>query len=430
MRIVGGRRVRQLISRLSFGGRKHRVLEDDGNSTTVLELDIETEWFNVTIDDPSPVEEVLNVAFSNETVNEEFVETLNEEGMNITEMVYEGFTVGEPPDAMSWGIDYDTVTTSFGDKTNDKEIQVQYNISVQEYEAVLYEVDCTTPVNSSVIGLSDSLELVTSSLGILSVDLDVNQARIKSNGNGVWSDDGREVPLTGNIQFCVRVDLIESESNLSVNFDETIFNITIDMTKGFEVIDIATDRDVATNRTEDADINVFVEAYQCDPDNLSPVSTTMRQGSILSVCIKTNSSNYYVGTITSFNMTQENSSPVVTEPIDDGTVNDLTSLDCSKAPGVCIIRTQMISSYFRTANPGDLNGIGTAVLGFGSPPSSRRLLQEQVDTTSSFGVQVPLESSIEVDVVVDESVESAAAVVADSSALLVVLALLSIFAML
>lgn len=80
------------------------------------------------------------------------------------------------------------------------------------------------------------------------------------------------------INFCVRFQLFmddfDDPNSVEVNFQETIVEVYIDLTDGFEIdsIDVAAkDRLI---RTEN--IQCEIEAYYCDPDSYEPIDITNR----------------------------------------------------------------------------------------------------------------------------------------------------------
>jgi len=255
---------------------------------------------------------------------------------------------------------------AFSDESSNQEIVMNYNTSARPIDVRLFTGDCVTPIsNGAITANSEVVPGNTSGYQDVQVKLDIDTAIIATSSSSIWSQSTDS--STGYIQFCVQMNVMYETTSL--NFHETKLALTIAMANSFEVTSLATDRDDAEINNLEAELDYFVEAYQCTPGG-DRLATTLSQGSILTVCIETNATDVRLGSILYLSLDQIGSDAVAT-PINNGVTDGLTSaLPC--VGNKCIVRTMMLSSFFGQGTTNPVTVSGTAVFAFGS--NSRHLL--------------------------------------------------------
>jgi len=370
-----------------------------GNTTITVDISGTASYYGASesIPDSSTIESDILAVFENATLVQEILQ--EELGQTVALTVD---TVSVVPDsynsAFDWNIEkYEGVDVAFNDDTATEEIIFKYKTSKKQYDITIFENDCETKADVSAItyAVDDTEEAGT--YKNLTIKVDIDQANI--TGSSYWNYTSTD-NSTGTIKFCLRLDLVldDGTTTESVHFYETVATIDIDMKAGFSVSDVGTNRDKATAKNETTKLNYTVSAYQCDPIDLdTKIDIALSQGSVLSLCIKTNSTaDVYVGTIYELNLTQTGTN-ANTQPIKDGAVNELTSLNCET--GTCLIKTQMLAQFFALESPNlVVSADGIAVLAFGT--SGRRLGNVRLletgddDESTDFNLQVALQPSV------------------------------------
>ena len=72
----------------------------------------------------------------------------------------------------------------------------------------------------------------------------------------------------------------------SINFYETIVDVTIDLTSNFTLNAVNVVRTSATDAQQDVDIDYPVTAYFCDNTNTAIADPTLAQGDAMRFCVK------------------------------------------------------------------------------------------------------------------------------------------------
>jgi len=203
----------------------------------------------------------------------------------------------------------------------------------------------------------------------------------------------------GYLPFCVKTALYEAE--YMVNFDEVVFNLTIDLTAGIGNFKLSVDleRKEADEHTDTLDYSSYVYAYLCTDDrkeitNPPPFS----QGSVMSICVTSTDTSYVlIDEIQSLTVKQDeaqfdaitNGKPTVTSLVaSDGK-------DCIL--DVCNAKVMLLAKFFEVDAPNDIAIIGSVKMRFPSSPT-RRFLKASLGSGSvpdvnegSFGINVKLE---------------------------------------
>lgn len=195
----------------------------------------------------------------------------------------------------------------------------------------------------------------------------------------IWDEDGRK---SAQVEFCMRFSLYTSgDTQMEVNFLETIVGFTADLTAGF-FIDLAVQ---PKERLIETAIQTYeVDAYKCD-DNNAPLSAialagAMNQGEIIRVCVTPNQEaqdqGIYLKALESFTYYRDYGGMIglVTQAaIEDSqeASNFLTVLSCTAGSIVCNFETVLFADMY--LSPGVVYGTGTALLQIGPDPGRRRV---------------------------------------------------------
>lgn len=233
----------------------------------------------------------------------------------------------------------------------------------------LYRDDCVTPADTS-------LAFVDATEGNeLSVDVNIGQDTITDSVHYTPTDD---LGTSAAISFCVRVDYNyrDTDGNTeSINFHETIVDISVDLTANFKLASIATDRTTAAS----AELDYPVTAYFCGDDNVANDPDPLAPGSALQVCIKMDDSvtteDVYVADILTLVVSQPRGPASSSTPIAETITDPLTAKDCTSSHGdggICIVKTQLPSKFFAQPSPADLQVNGVAILAFGGSGRNRQ----------------------------------------------------------
>lgn len=234
--------------------------------------------------------------------------------------------------------------------------------------------------------------------GLVDVTMTLNTNSL--NANSVVA----EYDVTSNelqIYFCLRADLLYSgDTAVSVNFHETMFNITVDMTSGFEVTAM-TARDAALSETKEASLNYNITAHQMNPTtDLSNSSTweigtnTLNNGDALYVLVVANNApdGVEMKEVLNFNFTAGTVSNNLKEYVGGALFQEQCGTTTDDKPA-CAFKALLASEYFDSlvagvSEPGA--GVGNVLLGFsGARRLGARALQADSDITQ-FGLEVDL----------------------------------------
>uniref|UniRef100_A0A7S0KZ56 DUF1501 domain-containing protein n=1 Tax=Asterionellopsis glacialis TaxID=33640 RepID=A0A7S0KZ56_9STRA len=281
--------------------------------------------------------------------------------------------------SLSFDITESGIDVKFDETRANEEIILNYNISNKPYAATLYGYDCQAKVEVGVDVLSYSFNLAegspSPSYNNLTVNVNVHEENIQNVSNGIWVNGE---PGFGKIRFCVRLDLLASaQYPESVNFHEQAIEITVNMNRGFEVIDITTDRDESTLETKNETVDLSINAYRCDEGDEPVSNLPLSQGSALRVCVVTNNTEYTLTEVLDFALSQGGDYGGSATPVASGKPNSWTESSCSD--NKCVIKTMMVSSFFDIRNTLNTNVEGSGKVVFGFASGSRRKLASDAD---------------------------------------------------
>jgi hypothetical protein len=200
--------------------------------------------------------------------------------------------------------------------------------------------------------------------------LDIDQSVISTTEYFELAADG----LNATIEFCVKGEYIfGSASPESINFHETIVTITVNLTAGFKLEDIVTDRTAATKSNKEAELGCDVTPFYCDETTFVevPPPAAYVQGDALIFCVEVAAADQercHIVDVLEADLDQDNLAPVVDQHTDLVTAAigvGLSIKDCNPAIAVCRIKTQLTSKFFGELAPSALDITGVARLGFG-----------------------------------------------------------------
>jgi len=216
----------------------------------------------------------------------------------------------------NWDIPQPTVAVAFDDDNAGSEITVTYaNANLADGKVYGFRVlssDCSALGGNQITGSGMG---TTASGADLVRFLGINQATIADSGYYECTDATADPCPEANITVCVRLDLCadinrdnstdcsyspnpdtDTPPSESVNFEETIIQITANMTKGFSVTGIQTNRTVAIQTNKAADLNYTVTAVQCADNNgtYEENDDPIKQGNPLEICVYTPTANVKV----------------------------------------------------------------------------------------------------------------------------------------
>jgi len=296
----------------------------------------------------------------------------------------------------------DFVTVEFSDASAGDEVKLNYYASNKTTLVQILDYEnCNMTVTNGASAITTASSPTVGTDELLEVPLDIIQASIAASDYYTAQGSNNE---TGVIQVCVRIDLMgDIDGNTtngaeeSINFHETKIQIEIDMTKGFEVTGVSTNRTAATETEKNATLDYTVLAFETDETGADLTGGTQQytQGDFLQIGVRTNGTGVEVANIIEMTLTGDTtfesvkasdaSTSALTERTCDGTVlNNLAG---------CKVKTMLVSDFFVNANPSAINVTGTAVMQFARARrlSSFRGLQEASDTNEEFGLSVPLQ---------------------------------------
>jgi len=324
------------------------------------------------------------------TITNVFAQNIN----NInTNTVYDGIslqvlTVKQVID-FDFTIDFDSNCTDiqFNDARSAEELHFCFIIADKPADLKLYTKDCQTNISSESIIFNDITRkdsILVATRDVYEVNLDVIQGLIQSD-DAVWTYDA--AAMKGMIEFCMRMDLYaDAARTQSVNFLEVLASIEVDMTTGFDVVSISTDRDAATNETATAKVNYTLNSYQCESADGGSSSLAMSQGSVLGLCIDLadDTEGVELDKVWGLSLNQTNGGS--SSPIESGEVNRLTTSACTYNGGKrCFIETMLISAFFeKDAENADIVAQGTVLLKFGRRRLEARLQFDEEHIEKEF----------------------------------------------
>jgi hypothetical protein len=223
---------------------------------------------------------------------------------------------------------------------------------------------------------------------------------------------------TASINFCVRVNYNYYDGQIiqEITYHESIVSVMVDLTKGFQFLDLDTERIEAHQTVEGASLDYPIDSYFCNDANQQVAQPTLSQGDSVQICCRIqpgkDDSLVFLADIWTLTVNQvlegEYFAAVInTEPA------AWTQKQCSG--GICNIKTMIPSKFFARQTPGPLIITGTALLALGLQSNDRYLRareqrnvwihqrqlepsgirQPAVEQMQKFSVGVSLRSNVE-----------------------------------
>jgi hypothetical protein len=201
------------------------------------------------------------------------------------------------------------------------------------------------------------------------VQISVDPTVIATNSN-LYSESDVVGDVSAQIQFCVRFGLFTDGGNteVEVNFLETVITLDVDLSDGFEIASIAVAPKDKLIRT--AAQAYQVEGYICTEEEVEGDLTSIRnQGAEIRVCVRPDedarADGIYMRAIDSFTWTRDSPVAITQAAVENRleASNTLTSLYCAPGELVCHFVSILFASFYAT--PGAVAGSGIASMQFG-----------------------------------------------------------------
>jgi hypothetical protein len=266
-----------------------------------------------------------------------------------------------------WDIDrVEDITVKFAESAAEEEIKIIFSIHRRDATVQVFQEDCTTAVDESVIGVDTTRSPITGTKDTLEVFLDIKQDSVSESP--IFSLIDSEA---GKISLCVRVDLLSATDMSSVVFfDQKVF-VTVDMTAGFAVTDIALVLGIdSVDLGASFDYSVTAcqcnESFECAPQTLTQFSDTL-------ICIETNTPNVEIASVRQLVFNQGS---LAQNAVGNGAEDELTIVTVSGKKAV--IRTKLASAFFGQEFPENVEAIGVCTLKFVNDNGTARRLNAPV----------------------------------------------------
>jgi len=281
------------------------------------------------------------------------------------------------------------IVVDFSDAGDGQEIQHKYIVHDRNVTVKILPGGCNGTVTNNPAAITATAvetDDLSTDLKNVTVNVAIDQSAITASDYFSYAD--LTTNATAQVEYCLRLDLIMNDNtNTSVNFHETDVTLDIDMTAGFTITGVDTNRTAANETQENATVNYTVVAHQCASKDGVESASTLSQGSTLNACIKSGSTGVVVKDITKFTVNQVGTTEQ--EALPGGVAGMLSSEDC--ADGNCYVVVMLQSKFFADPDPNNITVDGECILGFGS---GRRLANVvdgrslQEEQASSFDMQV------------------------------------------
>jgi len=222
-----------------------------------------------------------------------------------------------------------------------------YNISNRVFEIDVLHEDCdsSNPVNGALGVLGEIVEGIDNGFKSVNTTFAIDATEIESSSVWTSSTDG------GTIDCCVVLSLyLDTEKTILMHFLETVFEIQVDKTSDFEIIQVDTVRTGPTVEKQEIDFGEQLKAFICDGSyNELDSGTTFSQGNILEICVqvKDDDSLFEVDYVDQFNITQGDDQVIVVSEQDTFTYPSLTEVKCDNGSNqVCKVKFQLLGQFF------------------------------------------------------------------------------------
>ena len=263
----------------------------------------------------------------------------------------------------------------FSEETDGDEIVMTYNINRRDVSVQVFQDDCSTMVNETVIGVSHTTIPASPTHSTLEISLDVHQDSLV--GNPIYSATDTE---NGLLELCTRVDLLAADGT-PVVFHELKHVIRVQLTSSFTVTAIELERTGAAEDEISVDLEYGVTACHCNDDFDCQTEGAVSQNQIVNICVQTSVNTILISEIRTLELSQAGLSHVT---IANGEAGDFTDVilnpngDGQKA----VIQTILLSSFFASDEPEDVLASGSVALTFVDESGTARNLRAEMSFDS------------------------------------------------
>lgn len=270
-------------------------------------------------------------------------------------------------------------------------LKIEYVISNRDYDIAILNSDCETnivdPFDMNIIEYHESQ--MTESLNV-EVGLTLNEELIKDSE--IWASTN----AGGSFTFCLTTSLYaDEEKNEVVRKKSAIFIVDVNNEAEFELSELGvTTVDPEVFNDIEIDLQVMIDAYQCDPKTLERyvVDPILGPFDVLNVCIEETSNKKYGLSITDFELTQVHQAhsirfaAIVDDEIPEK-FHDLVEKKCDEE--LCLVQIVLIDSFFDELIPIQVNG-GVLVKSIRSSHRERGAFKDEAKSNSAFTMNVDL----------------------------------------
>eukprot|EP00978_Attheya_sp_CCMP212_P032821 scaffold129780_cov53-Attheya_sp.AAC.2 len=272
-------------------------------------------------------------------------------------------------------------TIAFNDESKSDEIKMFFNISNRNTRITVFEADCRSAVDSSVVEVIHSFVSGSETHGNLTVSLDMKEEFVMQSP--IWSLDEEQENL-GNIDICVRVELLAQKtdgSSIGVNFLHAELSIAIDMAIGFNSASVEMEEESLGVFGREVSANFVIESCQCNAAwECASEPEAIVQAEFLNICLSTNSSGTRFESLDSFRLSQsigEGFGTLFDAKVQNGVpMSEVTSVAVNGNGNKLKITTQPANFFFLNTDK-IVIAEGFAVLEFGAT-GRRRFLKASV----------------------------------------------------
>ena len=268
----------------------------------------------------------------------------------------------------------------FSDETEKEEIKLFYEKTPYRNHTVeIFHRNCEDLLENEVISIYSQN---SNMLGELDINLYLETANINNNEE-IYFVNENSLPT---IEFCVRVNLIlDSDPSTVVSFLETLVIINLDLSLNFNLAEgFIYERNDPAIITQNAIIDYSIVACLCETpivsigdtcDSIPEISGPFSSGTILGICLNTDSSDVIINRIVELILIQDGQAKGG-QPIENGVFNELTNLvtsnGLSESGRNIAINTRLVDDFFDDEEPGDVLAQGIVEIEF----ANRRQLQK------------------------------------------------------
>ena len=274
-------------------------------------------------------------------------------------------------------------------------ICLPFNSTNRDIGALVFDKDCVTAFNSTNYFVARTT-LPTSSQpdGYIQFNTTLEMNVTAINGTQHWNPftDGTrggwvEVCAETFLSFKDDIDLGNNDTTSKVVFKNNVMNISVSLTASYEIDNISSQREIATQSDVKTDYSEFIVAYECDEADLYIKKTTAvyNQGDEIAICVRDESGN--IVEVEEFvNLVVSQADNTDYNFILNGLWNpDITTPRCVDSTAalkarVCYAKVRTLARFFTTETPSDLIISGSVnVRTYGR--RVRRILRSALPTT-------------------------------------------------